>query len=48
MTKIVQARHDSGVFNDEMYKSGSARAGNPHDGELVAKRVIQFLQEATA
>lgn len=46
MSKIVQARHDVGVFNDEMYKSGSSRAGNHHDGDLVAKRIIRFLQES--
>ncbi|KAJ5219667.1 hypothetical protein N7468_008871 [Penicillium chermesinum] len=48
MTNLVQARHDMGLFNDEMYQSGSSRAGNQHDGELVAKRIIQFLQEAVA
>lgn len=48
MTQVLKARHDSGVFNDELYKSGSSRAAKEHDGELLARRFIQFIVESVA
>jgi len=43
MSRILEARHDSGVFNDEIYKDGAARAGSHHDGGLVAGKIIEFI-----
>lgn len=43
MSHLVEARHDGGLFNDELYKDGAARAGNHHDGALVAKKIIEFI-----
>jgi GMP synthase - Glutamine amidotransferase domain len=43
MSHLVEARHDSGLFNEELAKDGAARAGNHHDGALVAKKIIEFI-----
>lgn len=43
MSHLVEARHDGGLFNDELYKDGAARAGNHHDGALVAKKIMEFI-----
>lgn len=48
MSHIVEARHDSGVFNDELAQAGAARAGNHHDGALVAKKIIEFISSSMA
>ncbi|KAJ5771809.1 hypothetical protein N7520_002338 [Penicillium odoratum] len=48
MTNVLQARHESGLFTDELYESGSSRAGKQHDGELLARRFIQFIVESVA
>lgn len=43
MSHLVEARHNSGLFNEELAKDGAARAGNHHDGALVAKKIIEFI-----
>ncbi|KAJ5999412.1 hypothetical protein N7451_007222 [Penicillium sp. IBT 35674x] len=48
MTKLLIARHDGGLFNDELYESGCKRAAKEHDGELLARRFIQFIVESIA
>ncbi|KAJ6023876.1 hypothetical protein N7540_004673 [Penicillium herquei] len=48
MTNILAARHDAGVFNDELYQDANSRAGKQHDGELLARRFIQFIVDAVA
>ncbi|KAJ5198529.1 uncharacterized protein N7498_007646 [Penicillium cinerascens] len=48
MSQLVEARHDGGLFNDELYKDGAARAGNHHDGALVAKKIMEFITSSVA
>lgn len=48
MTQLLEARHDSGLFNDELYESGSSRVAKEHDGELLLRRFIQFIVESVA
>ncbi|KAJ5116739.1 hypothetical protein N7456_001087 [Penicillium angulare] len=48
MTHLLNARHGSGLFSDELYKSGSERVAKEHDGELLARRFIQFIVESVA
>ncbi|KAJ6115308.1 hypothetical protein N7486_001086 [Penicillium sp. IBT 16267x] len=48
MTNLLEARHDGGVFNDEIYESGSSRAAKEHNGQLVLRRFIQFIVESVA
>ncbi|KAJ5101389.1 hypothetical protein NUU61_003611, partial [Penicillium alfredii] len=37
MTCLLNTRNNRGIFGDETYRSGMARAGNQHDGEFVGK-----------
>ncbi|KAJ5301499.1 hypothetical protein PENANT_c009G07360 [Penicillium antarcticum] len=46
MTPLLELRHQSGLFNDQLYKDGLSRAGNPHDGRLIAKTMVKFIVEA--
>lgn len=48
MSKLLTARHDGGLFNDELYESGCKRVAKEHDGELLARRFIQFIVESIA
>ncbi|KAJ5667821.1 uncharacterized protein N7477_006391 [Penicillium maclennaniae] len=48
MSHLVEARHNGGVFNDELAQDGAARAGNHHDGALVAKKIIEFINSSVA
>ncbi|THW03082.1 class I glutamine amidotransferase-like protein [Aureobasidium pullulans] len=43
VTHILTARHDAGVFNDEIYKDGIKRVGDTHGGAVIAKAFLQFL-----
>jgi GMP synthase-like glutamine amidotransferase len=43
MSALLSARHDLGVFDDNVFEEGYARAPNKHDGLLVASVVWQFL-----
>ena len=45
MTEILEARHDQGIFNDELYEDGMARAGKHHDGVVVSSAFLRFLLE---
>ncbi|CEJ61486.1 hypothetical protein PMG11_10019 [Penicillium brasilianum] len=47
MSQLLEARHDSGVFNDQLYEDGSSRAAKPHDGEFLATEIIKFMADAT-
>jgi GMP synthase (glutamine-hydrolysing) len=46
MSSLLEVRHASGLFNDELYKDGLSRVGNPHDGRLIAKAMAKFIVEA--
>jgi GMP synthase (glutamine-hydrolysing) len=43
MTKIVDRRHEQGIFDDATFKSGMARANLPHDGVLVAEAIWRLF-----
>jgi GMP synthase (glutamine-hydrolysing) len=46
MSPLLELRHASGLFNDELYKDALSRAGNYHDGRLIAKAMVKFIVEA--
>lgn len=46
MSCVLEARHESGVFDDELYNNGLSRAGNPHDGELIGYTMAKFILDA--
>jgi GMP synthase (glutamine-hydrolysing) len=43
MREILRTRHEQGVFDDEMFAEGMARADGAHDGGLVAAKIWEFL-----
>ncbi|KAJ5351258.1 hypothetical protein N7452_000232 [Penicillium brevicompactum] len=43
MSFILEARHDNGVFDDELYKDGLSRAGDHQDGRLIARTMAKFM-----
>lgn len=45
VTELLEARHEQGVFGDELYKDGMERVGNHHDGVVVAAAFLRFLLE---
>lgn len=45
VSQLVKIRHDSKIFNDELYNDASSRAGNEHDGVLIAQAFLKFLRE---
>lgn len=47
MTQLCEARHDQGLFDDELYRDGLVRAGKHHDGELLGRRIVKFIEEST-
>lgn len=47
MTHLCEARHDQGLFDDELYRDGLARAEKHHDGELLGRRIVKFIEEST-
>lgn len=44
MPEILGVRHEVGVFNDELYKSGMDRASNGHDGVRIAQAFLKFIR----
>jgi hypothetical protein len=45
MTDLLETRHAKGIFNDELYEDGMARAGKHHDGVAVSSAFLRFLLE---
>ncbi|KAH7043224.1 class I glutamine amidotransferase-like protein [Macrophomina phaseolina] len=45
MAVIVKARHEQGIFDDELYKDSLERAPLPHDGVAISQAFIRFLLE---
>ncbi|EFX06023.1 glutamine amidotransferase class 1 [Grosmannia clavigera kw1407] len=42
--EILDKRHQIGILPDDLYSSGIARVDNKHDGELIARAFVTFLQ----
>lgn len=45
MQDLLDSRHESGVFDDDLYRDASARSGKEHDGLRVARAIWTFLLE---
>lgn len=45
MREILELRHESGLFTDDVYQSGMTRNGDHHDGVLMAQVFVKFLQK---
>ncbi|KAI5273500.1 class I glutamine amidotransferase-like protein [Aureobasidium subglaciale] len=45
VTHILSARHDAGVFPDEIYEDGIKRVGDTHGGAVIAKALLRFLTQ---
>lgn len=45
MEEILEARQAIGLFPEGVYESGMARRGDDHDGVLMARVFLKFLQE---
>lgn len=45
MDELLELRHETGLFTDELYQSGKARNGDHHDGVYMAQVFLKFLQE---
>ena len=43
MTKILQSRHEQGIFDDTMFRDGMGRAEDSHDGDLVSSAICRFF-----
>lgn len=46
MSCLLEARHNNGIFGDELYKDGLSRVGECHDGRLIAKAIARFIVDA--
>ncbi|KAK3688218.1 class I glutamine amidotransferase-like protein [Podospora appendiculata] len=45
MDELLRARHSTGLFSDDVFQSGMDRNGDHHDGLVVARAFIKFLQQ---
>lgn len=45
MREILELRHETGLFTDELFQSGMERNGDHHDGVLMTRAFLKFLQE---
>lgn len=45
MEELLELRHESGLFADDLYQSGKERNGGHHDGIFMAQAFLKFLQE---
>ncbi|CAG8907511.1 unnamed protein product [Penicillium egyptiacum] len=46
MSCLLEARHENGLFDDELYNDGLSRVGDSHDGWLIAKVIARFILDA--
>jgi GMP synthase-like glutamine amidotransferase len=46
MSCLLKARHDNGIFDDELYNDGLSRVDNFHDGRLIARVMAKFMLDA--
>lgn len=42
--EIMGLRHETGIFDDELYKSGMERAQKEHDGVRIAQTFLKFVR----
>lgn len=40
-TKLIEARHGQGIFDDALFASGMERVGAHHDGGVVAQAICR-------
>lgn len=45
MNEILDMRHDQKIFSDGLYEDAKSRAGEEHDGVLIAQAFLRFLRE---
>lgn len=45
MQDLLDSRHESGVFNDDMFRDASSRSGKEHGGLRVSRAIWTFLLE---
>ncbi|RAL65779.1 hypothetical protein DID88_005444 [Monilinia fructigena] len=45
LREILEARHASGVFDDETFKEAIGRVNKDHDGVKVAHAFLKFIRE---
>ncbi|OIW28617.1 class I glutamine amidotransferase-like protein [Coniochaeta ligniaria NRRL 30616] len=43
--EILDSRRDMGILSDEIYKSGTDRVEDEHDGVAIARAFLKFLRE---
>jgi GMP synthase-like glutamine amidotransferase len=43
--ELLIARHEKGIFDDDMFADGMERVDNEHDGVLVARGFLKFLRD---
>ncbi len=48
MREILDLRHGTGLFSDDLYQAAVARNGDHHDGVLIAQVFLKFLLAAPA
>lgn len=46
MSCVLDVRHSTGIFNDELYEDGKSRAGKPTDGTNLEKEIVKFIIES--
>ncbi|KAK5658347.1 hypothetical protein OQA88_2323 [Cercophora sp. LCS_1] len=47
MQEILETRHATGLFSDDVFQSGMARRADEQDGVLMARVFLKFLQGTT-
>jgi len=45
MRELLIARHDAGIFDDEMFEDGMGKVDKYHDGVVVSEAFLKFLLE---
>ena len=46
MSCPLEARHENGIFDDELYNDGLSRVSDSHDGWLIAKIIARFIVDS--
>jgi GMP synthase-like glutamine amidotransferase len=45
MRELLNARHDAGIFDDEIFEDGMGKVDKYHDGVVVSEAFLKFLLE---
>lgn len=48
MEQILRTRRDQGIFGEEVFDEAVGRAGDAHDGAVVAGKIWDFFLDAVA